>query len=365
MAYATDQREKPQASSRILMSAKKLQSHIRACGLQPGDRYISAKEAGRILGESTMTAQRTMTYMAKLSLLERRPKAGTFIGPAMAAKLAASCIHFLLPEYCLAQGELRQGFWPQIKGLRSVLPDASAQFNFIPQQNLAYVLQVVEQASETGSLMGVVLVLSSREIRHYFNQSGIPTVVSGSVEPDLANLCWLDWDQAQIGRLLTDYLLRRGHRRLATIMRNIWAVGEHMLHDGISEVLAEAGLPSNALLVRSAPAEQAVITEMVHGLLTQTPEPPTGFICRTSFQADCVSQVVRSLGVADRVDVVLCNAPNQTDQCKYTCAFPEIGMFEEGRLMGKMFLGLTRGQPPEPRGQYIAVKLHPVLEKLL
>ncbi len=360
----TDQPGKPTASSRVLMSAKKLENHIRACGLQPGDRYISAEEAGRLLDESVMTAQRTMTYMAKLNLLERRPKAGTFIGPAMAAKVAASCVHFLLPEQCMTKGEFRQGFWTQIHGMRSVLPVMSAQFNFIPNQNLVYVQQVVQQASAAGSLMGVVLVLPSREIRNYFNQSGIPTVVSGSVEPDLTNLCWIDWDQMQIGRLLADYLIQRGHRRLATIMRDIWAVGEHMLHDGISEVLAGADLPSNALLVRSAPAEHSVIAEMVRGLMTQTPQPPTGFICRTTFQADCVSEVARSLGMADRVEVVLCNALNPADQSKYTCAVPEIDIAEEGRIMGKMFQGLTQSQPPEPRGRYISVKLHPAKEKL-
>jgi hypothetical protein len=167
--------------------------------MKPGDRYISAEQAARMLGESAMTAQRAMKYMAEKNILERRPKAGTFIGSAMAPAEAASCLHFFLPEQCIAESDMQQGIWQQIQGLHTYFPKLSVQFDFVPNQSVAYVQQIIERSSDAGTLMGVVLVVSSREMREYFNTSGIPTVVAGCVESDLTNLCWFAWDQVQTG----------------------------------------------------------------------------------------------------------------------------------------------------------------------
>ena len=81
--------------------------------------------------------------------------------------------------------------------------------------------QIIQQAKP--SLAGAVLVLASRQMRAYLNESGIPTVVLGSVEPDLVNLNWIDVNQFQVGQLLASYLLEKGHKRIATIMRDVWS----------------------------------------------------------------------------------------------------------------------------------------------
>ncbi len=352
---------RPPASNRVLESAQKLHRHIRARGLKPGDRYLSAQEAGKLVGESVMTVQRAMALLAKQKILERRPRAGTFVGEAAVDRPVLSNIHFLVPEQFITEQGAHEGYWSQIQGIRSVLPNISVQFNFIPRQDMTFTQQVIEQATATGNLLGVVLVLPSRAMRAWFNQSGIPTVVAGGVEPDLTNLCWINWDQEQIGRLLATWLLQRGHRRLATVMRDVWSIGEHMLHDGIGEVMSEAGLPANALLVRSAPPDSAAIIELARGLLEQV-APPTGFICRTELQADRISQVVTELGMEEQVDVTLCNAPGAAQAPRYTSIVPTMEAVEQGRIIGAMFKSLTEGRPPEPRGRNVAVKLCPMEE---
>ncbi|HEX7008568.1 MAG TPA: substrate-binding domain-containing protein, partial [Phycisphaeraceae bacterium] len=174
------------------------------------------------------------------------------------------------------------------------------------------------------------------------------------------NLGWLDYDQAQTGRLLAGYLLQRGHRRLATIMRDVWSIGEHLLHDGISEVVAAAGLAANAVRVRSAPPERSAVTELARGLLADSAERPTGFICRTPFQADCVAQVARGLGLVDSIEAVVCNAPHPVEEARYTCVVPEIDAIEQGRIIGTLLKRLRAGDPPEPRSQHVPVRLHQV-----
>ncbi|MEX0745357.1 MAG: hypothetical protein WD118_07115, partial [Phycisphaeraceae bacterium] len=309
-------------SHRVLNSARKLEQYIRARGFKTGDRFIQPDEAAGMLGESVTTVQRAMTFLAEKNLLERRPKAGTFIGDVGEIPASPNCVHFLLPEICVDDQRTEQGgSWNLVKGMREAVPDLAVQFNFLPAQMLPAAERIVDRAAAAGSLLGIVLVLPTREMRAHFNSAAIPTVVAGGVEPDLAWLCWYDWDQAQTGRLHAQYLLSRGHTRLATVMRDVWSIGEHHLHDGAGQVLASAGLTFDALRVRSVPNQKAAIDAVAHSLLVSD-EPATGFICRTVFQADCITEVARSLGMADRVDVVISNTFDLPDRPKYTHVVP-------------------------------------------
>ncbi len=349
----------PEVSARVLESAQKLERHIRACGLKPGDRYITTEEAGKLLGKSVVIAQRAMALLAKRRILERRPKAGTFIGEAMASQVDITNLHFLLPEHSQTENDSREHYWAQIDGMRHVLGQVSAHFHFIPNQDLDYTRQIVERASSAGLLNGVILVLPSRQMRAFFNQSGIPTVVEGGVEPDLTNLCWIQWNQTQVGYHLASYLLGKGHRRLATIMRDVWSMGEPLLHEGINEALAQAGLFSNSLRMRSVPNEASAIIETVRDLL-QSENPPTGFICRNEFQAGHVADAAASLGKLETIEITQCNAPTHLEHCRFTCAVPEISAFGFGERVGQLFATLLKNEIPEPRGYEIPVRLQPV-----
>lgn len=345
------------ASGRVQDVAEKLERHIHASELQPGDRYLSAEEGSRLLGESVMTVQRAMALLAKRNVLERRPKAGTFIGASMIPRETMPCVHFLIPEECINERSAQEEYWEQIQGMRQVLPGLSAQFNFIPNQNAAYAHQIVEQANAAGTLAGVILILSSHAMRVFFNQSGIPTVVEGSVESDLANLCWFSYDQEQIGNILAGWLLQRGHRRLVTVMREVWSIGEHLLHDGVSQALGKAGLAADALQVRSAPSEHSAIREQIRNILMQGPASPTGFICRTELQADCVDEVAHELKLTQKVDIALCGNPQQSSKSKYIHAVPLIDARERGKIAATMLQKVAQGKPPQPRGQIIPVQL--------
>lgn len=349
----------PAASKQVRESASKLERHIRACGLKPGDRYISADEASQILGQSVTMAQRAMAHLARKKILERRPKAGTFIGPAIAPNGTMPCVHFLMPK-SMAQDDMQKGYWEQIQGMRSVLPNVSVQFNFIPNQDATYAQELVEQAEAAHALAGVILVLPSRQLRKHFNQSGIPTVVEGGVEDDLENLCWINADQVQVGQVLASYLIERGHRQLTTIMRDVWSIGEHLIHDGILQAMTDAGLPPNALQTRSTPMEEAAITLLVRNLLQQE-HPPTGFICRTEFHARYVREAARSLGLADKVEIVHdSNSPPREGAQEFTFVTPELVAEEQGRIIASMFKNMMENKALGHRGQVMSVKLHPI-----
>ncbi len=347
-------------SRRVQEAAEKIERHLQTSRLRPGDRYMPAEEVSQFIGESVMTAQRAMAVLAGRKVLERRPAVGTFVGEAAGVSVSPTSIHYIMPQRFKLDREAKGNYWDQIDGICSVMPNASVHFNFLPENNPSYTQHMVEQLSEAGLLMGVVLVLPSRELRAYFNNSGIPTVVEGGVEPDLTNLCWIDRNQVQMGRLLAEYLIQRGHRRFATIMRDIWSMGEHLLHDGISDALSAEQIPASALRSRSAPSEAKAIQEVIRSLLLDEEHPPTGIICRTVFQADCVAETARSLGLHDQMDIVVCNAPSQPEQSPYTCAISKICGKDVGQMVGSMLQDLSHHKTPQPRGQSLSVELHDV-----
>ncbi|MFV0338402.1 MAG: GntR family transcriptional regulator [Chthoniobacterales bacterium] len=343
-------------SRKVQEAANKLENHIRACDFKSGDRYITTEEASKMLGISLMTTQRAMNLLSQNDILERRPKAGTFIGSGFKNEIQTTHVHFCIPENTQIHGNTRNTLWEQIDGMQSILGTLSAHFHFVPRQSLIYVQDIIQKSSPLGLLNAVVLILASREMRDYFNQSGIPTVVEGGVEPDLKNLCWIQWDQVQVGQLLAEHVISRGHHRIASIMRDIWSIGEHQLHDGINDTIAAAQLPSNTLRIRSAPNEEKAISELVRGLLKEK-NPPTAFICRSEFQANCTASVVREAHLTEKIEIVHCNAPAKPEKNRYTCTVPELSMFDFGKVIGEMFKCMISGKILQHRGREIPVRI--------
>lgn len=343
------------ASVRVQRAADRLQQHIASSKLRPGDQYMTASEASALLGESETTAQRAMAVLARRGWLERRRRAGTFIGKAAATHTSTHCIHFVMPETLEEDSRLQTDTWGQIEGLRRVIPQSTVQLHFVSHQDMAHTRQIVEQATDTETAGGFVVRRSSRAMRCFFNQLALPAVIWGSVEPDLKNLCWLGLDQAQTGRLLADHLIRGGCRRLATIMRDAWARGDYLLHDGVAEALTQACLSPSALQIRSAPVTREAIVETVQPLLTESGSETTGFICRTEFQADIVVDMAENLDVRRRIQVAVCNPTP-----KYTAIRTEPDAIECGEMIGRMLLAQKRGRPPNPRGMHLPVRLNAV-----
>ena len=68
--------------------------------------------------------------------------------------------------------------------------------------------------------------------------SGLPVVVFGHPYPSVENLPFIDRDQRAIGRLLAEYLLAGGYRRIALFMRQRILRGDHLMMEGAREVRA-------------------------------------------------------------------------------------------------------------------------------
>jgi DNA-binding LacI/PurR family transcriptional regulator len=335
--------------------SERIEADIRQRGLGPGDRYLTAAEVARLLGVSTMTANRAMQELATRRVLARGRRTGTFIGDGFGEKRASyRCVHLLVyaDYFAVAKEHLDR----IVLGLHDALPDRGIQFTFLPPQDeVPFVRALIEAASQAGTFGGAVLFAASSSLQRYFVDRGGPAVAAGSVYPEAGGLPWLDRDQERSGRLLAGHLLANGRRRIALLMRDRWGYGDNLLIDGVHAALAEAGCGFDALVIRSVPPEADRIAAIVRDLLASS-MPPTGLLCRTPLAANVAANTLRSMGKAGRgTEVVL--ADYTGGEVLFPCIRGLLGSREQGALIGGMLEPLGRGERPAPDHYRIDVEL--------
>ena len=82
----------------------------------------------------------------------------------------------------------------------------------------------------------------------------MPAVVYGTLYPSIDRLASLSHDMTAVGRLLTDYLLERGHATFAYLNRQLAYGGDQRTMEGIQASLHAAGKGLDALTLRFLPA---------------------------------------------------------------------------------------------------------------
>ena len=330
-----------------------LEQDIRRRGLRAGDRYLTNKEAAELLDVSEITAHRAMQILAGQNKIVRRRRAGTFIGPelkhAKASKLR--CVHVLMRfrlknDYPIVR---------VIEGLRSEMPDVQVQMNFVPEDDpLPFLQDLMDHIEGSESLAGIVAASVTSEVRQFFEGRRLPVVVGGHAEAD-SGLIWVDRDQRQIGRLLAGYLVEHGHRRIAAVMRELWALGDNVFADGVGAVVAEAGAE---FLVRSVRSDEKLTASVTRELLDRS-EPVTGLIFRSERHAVWAAETAEAMGlsVPDDVGIVSAMQLAATFRTKYRFPHASFDPREFGAAVGKMLVQWTDGRRPNPDHYEIPVTL--------
>lgn len=151
----------------------------------------------------------------------------------------------------------------------------------------------------TGNVDGLVIMslpIGEPEARRLLEHN-IPTVLIEYPHPDLNSV---EIDDAEGGRLAAQYLLKKGHRRIAFLGDT--DLPEYAIHPvslrlmGFRQILHEAGITIPDQLVRLAPYTQEQ-TRQVASELLNLDEPPTAIFAATDFQALGVLKAARQLGV--------------------------------------------------------------------
>ena len=314
-----------------------------------------------MLGVSRTSAQRALKLLANSNKLLRRRRLGTFIGPhinsALTPKVCTVCV--FEPEHSYPRLEEYSGSFFGI--VREDTRCTNVNHSVIPKVGgVAYVRHVLESIAATGDILGVLAVSCPREIYKFLGETGLPTVVLGTLYRDSPNLPSADVDNRQAGRLLAGYLAGQGHRRMAVLATAQGRPGDHHFLDGINDALTTAGLPPNAMAVRIMPYEaDACHLEVRH--LLESEDRPTGLIVRGEYMSNAVHTAITDmrLDVPGQVEVVFeCSAVfDWQDRLQYPHVVPKLSRDEIVRLLARLLLDTRESDPDEPNRVVIPVEL--------
>lgn len=330
---------------RIEIVARAIEKDIKSKGLKAGDKYMTSLQVARSLKVGNEVANRAMQLLAQRNVIDRRHRAGTFVGAGQLDMdaLALKRVHLVVDKQNVeTYGVLRDG---TISGLHSVLPGCQMQFSFIPERGeKEFVENLLRESLSSGVSTGFVLYRSNAETQMAVAQSGMPAVISGSRWPGISNIPCFSQDYYSMGRKAAEYFLSRGHERIAFFTRDDMFTSDHDILDGIRDSIDYAGLRSRSLTFRSVPLTPYIIQGTAEMVLSSNGDSPTAFICREKILAGNVKSVASKSTEIAMIDFF--EAP------QYVAEFPyvrgTIRPEDEGRIIGQMLVEMSKNSKQIP-----------------
>lgn len=348
------------AGPRVVDVAEKILADIRRRKLQPGDAYLGTTETAQWLRISGTTVNRALQLLAQRGVVERRQRRGTIVRDLAEQRSGGSLrrVHLLVREDHLRS----EGLWADgvLLGLQGALPGVELQFNFRPEIDEAdYVKPLLDDVLKSRRPAGFVLIRSTVVAQRLVAASGLPAVVSGTLQPSVCDLPSIDRDQHQIGVLLAQHLLDAGSERFVIIMRDRLSAGDHATLDGALATLATSGVALDAVTLRCLPTDVDAVSAEVQKLL-RGDRRRAGFICRTEVLARGVDRAADTLRLSRRTrpTIVVADAARRlSSDAPYPCIEPTIAAEQWGASLGRMLAKAASGERPNPFRAVIPVRL--------
>jgi DNA-binding LacI/PurR family transcriptional regulator len=315
--------------NRVESLAEILEDDIRRRRLRPGDRYLTAAEAGQQFAVSSMMVDRAMRKLANGELLVRHRGRGTFVGPKASQDSTASqpfdVVHLLvamdLPDTNSFPGD------EVVNAVRAALPEVAVQVHYIPAvRSDEHVRQALERLGGGSDSEGFLLIRSSRQVQSLVQDAGVNAVVYGRAYPGV-RLPWIEHDQEQVGHLLGEYVLERGFRHCVLITRCQWRFGDNVMLDAFKSVLSLGQFTLKDVETRSIPLDQATINAVVEESLGRI-NSPTIFVCRHDAYANAALSAVARVGrtFSHDVGVVSGSSSSANNVCPYPRVVPVLSL---------------------------------------
>lgn len=358
LVHMSDHHSKPDSAIEIL--AEKVVQDIQLRRLLPGQRYLTSEEARHLFGVGKRTMDQALQSLVEREILIRRQKVGTFIGPNTPLRedirSKTFCILLGMHASALAHFPVES----LVESFRTESPGSHVQFNVVAESgDLPYVKEVLTTASATGSLGGVLALACPYDVTDFLVNARIPSVIFGPLPATRWSTPCVDLDRRQAGLLLTQYLVDRGHRRMALLDCVAGRVCNNRFCDGVSDVLTAAGLPPNALLDRVLPIDVDLVAVAIRELL-EMETPPTAVMATSHRLAEMVATAVsRSNRTADRdVEIVFWDhATPVTQASPYAHVQPTLSFEETAATLARMLRDVLEGKPLEREQIVIPVEL--------
>jgi DNA-binding LacI/PurR family transcriptional regulator len=203
----------------------------------------------------------------------------------------------------------------------------------------------------TGNLDGLIILSLPVDDAdaHRLVDHGLPTVLVEFPHPILSSV---EIDDVSGGHMAAQYLLKKGHRRIAFLGDT--DLPEYSLHPvslrlvGFRQGLLEAGIELPDEFVKLAPYSQAQTRQVASELLSM-PQPPTAIFVATDFQALGVLKAARQLKiqVPEQIAVVGFDDLDLAEFADLTTIHQHLD--ESGRLAVEILLAQIESPSRPPR----------------
>lgn len=190
-------------------------------------------------------------------------------------------------------------FVQRLRGVASVLSKENYELVIYTVESASHMESYFANLPLTGNLDGLIVMslpISDANVNRLTSHN-IPTVLIEYPHPDLSSV---EIDDVAGGRMATEFLIQKGHRRIAFLGDT--DLPEYAIHPvslrlmGFRQALQNAGISLPEEFVRLAPYTQEQ-TRQVAGELLSLSNPPTAIFAATDFQALGVLKAARQLKI--------------------------------------------------------------------
>jgi len=186
-----------------------------------------------------------------------------------------------------------------LRGLAGALSKERYELVIYTVESTDQLINYLSSLPITGNLDGLVIMSLSigEEDARRLLEHNLPTVLIEYPHPTLSSV---EIDDAAGGRMAAEYLIAKGHRRIAflgdtdTAEYSIHPISQRLV--GFRQALLDAHIPLPEEFVRLAPYTQDQTRQVASDLL-RISSPPTAIFAATDFQALGVLKAARQLGV--------------------------------------------------------------------
>lgn len=249
-------------------------------------------------------------------------------------------------------------FVQRLRGVASALSKANYELVVYTVESAAQLENYFASIPLTSNLDGLIIMsLSiSEENAQRLTKYNIPAVLIEYPHPTLSSV---EIDDVEGGRIAAEYLIKKGHRRIAFLGDT--DLPEYAIHpvslrlSGFRQSLQNAGIEIPDEFVRLAPYTQEQTLRVANELLN-LPNPPTAIFAATDFQALGVLKAARTMKVQvpEQLAIVGFDDLDLADYTDLTTIRQHLD--ESGRLSVEILL--SRIDDPSRPAQHIHLPLN-------
>ncbi len=328
--------------------AEQLRTGIEGGAYPPGDKLPSENELVASSGLSRQTVRQALALLEQEGRIERRRGSGSVV-LGSAAHRAPTRFVAVITTY------IGEYIFPELlRGMEEVLtqngytPTLSATHNRVDNER-AILTNLVSRPLDGVIVEGTKTALPNPNIELYrrLERLGVPLVFINGYYPAYKPAVYVVADDRAGGRQAAQYLIGKGHRRIAGIFKSDDIQG-HRRYAGYLEALNAAGLAvaDDAVLWYTTETCEALLQSDLGRVLANA----TAVVC---YNDEIAVRVLRAQTAAGRAVPGSLAVVGFDDSTFGDMVTPRITSFEqdktaEGRLAAQKLLGLIRGAPQKP-----------------